>query len=106
MINNISDNVSSALPSIENLVVITDNQQGSLRDPSETTRRTPQVAKIIKAYMQGALHDGTFSSNKRFRISQKGTGWLQILRGALKQIGYNAWLYKEGREEMFMFWKH
>jgi len=53
-----------------------DNQQGSLSDPSETTRRAP----LIKAYLLGALHDGTFSSNKRFRISQVGTDWLKILQ--------------------------
>jgi len=73
-----------------------DNQQGSLalRDPSETTRRAPQ----IKAYLLGALHDGTFSSNKRFRISQKGTEWLKFLRRLLRKIGYNSWIYKEGSE--------
>ena len=73
-----------------------DNQQGSLalRDPSETTRRAPQ----IKAYLLGALHDGTFSSNKRFRISQKGTEWLKVLRRLLRKIGYNSWIYKEGSE--------
>jgi len=41
-------------------------------DPSETTRRAPFLDKEIKAYFLGALHDGTFSQNKRFRISQKG----------------------------------
>ena len=63
-----SKNVSSA-----------DNQQGSpiiKWDPSETIRQAP----LIKAYLLGALHDGTFSSNKRFRISQIGTDWLKILQ--------------------------
>lgn len=65
-----------------------DNQQGSRRisDPSETTRQTPFSEKEIKAYFLGALHDGTFSSNKRFRISQKGTEWLKILKRLLKKI--------------------
>jgi len=74
-----------------------DNQQGSLRqladDPSETTRQAPQ----IKAYLLGALHDGTFSSNKRFRISQIGTDWLKILQGFFRKLGYNSWIYKEGK---------
>jgi len=72
-----------------------DNQQGSRRsgDPSETIRRAPQ----IKAYLLGALHDGTFSSNKRFRISQKGTDWLKFLQKLLSQLGYNSWIYKEGK---------
>ena len=80
---------------------IADNQQGSpnsIKDPSETIRRTPFSEEGIKAYFLGALHDGTFSSNKRFRISQKGTDWLNILRLLLKSIGYNAWIYKEGKE--------
>ena len=73
-----------------------DNQQGSRRrgDPSETTRRAP----FIKAYLLGALHDGTFSSNKRFRISQSGTDWLKILKKLFKQLGYNSWIYKEGAD--------
>ena len=72
-----------------------DNQQGSRRrgDPSETTRQDPQV----KAYLLGALHDGTFSSNKRFRISQIGTDWLEILKGLFRKLGYNSWIYKEGK---------
>lgn len=75
-----------------------DNQQGSRRrgDPPETTRRSPLFKRIIKAYFLGALHDGTFSSNHRFRISQKGTAWLVILRKLLKEIGYNSWIYREG----------
>ena len=70
-----------------------DNQQGSLSDPSETTRRAP----LIKAYLLGALHDGTFSSNKRFRISQVGTDWLKILQGLFRKLDYNSWIYKEGK---------
>ena len=72
------------------------NQQGSLRDPSETTRQAPFSEKAIKAYLLGSLHDGTFSSNKRFRISQKGTEWLKFLQGLFNKLGYNAWIYKEG----------
>ncbi|MBI2449921.1 MAG: hypothetical protein HYV47_00110 [Candidatus Nealsonbacteria bacterium] len=42
-----------------------ENQQGSpaKRDPSETTRQAPLSKKEIKAYLLGALHDETFSSN-------------------------------------------
>ncbi len=78
-----------------------DNQQGSFRqladNPSETTRQAPAFQKIIMAYFLGALHDGTFSSNGRFRISQKGDDWLKILRSFLKEIGFSAWIYQEGR---------
>ena len=77
--NNMSENVSSA-----------DNQQGSFHqlvdNPSETTRRAPLSREIIKAYLLGSLHDGTFSSNGRFRISQKGTEWLKFLREILRQL--------------------
>lgn len=79
-----------------------DNQQGSLRqlvdDPSETTRQLPFSGKVIKSYLLGSLHDGTFSSNKRFRISQKGLEWLEILKRLFSKIGYNSWIYKEGKE--------
>jgi intein-encoded DNA endonuclease-like protein len=78
------------------------NQQGSehikryVLHPSETTRRAPLSKKDIKSYLLGAIHDGTFSSNARFRISQKGTGWLKILQKLFRNLGYNAWIYKEG----------
>jgi intein-encoded DNA endonuclease-like protein len=85
------------------------NQQGSLRsvrcslsnevnDPSETTRRAPFSKRIIEAYLLGCLHDGTFSSNKRFRISQKGTDWLKFIQGLFYKLGYNSWIYKEGKD--------
>jgi intein-encoded DNA endonuclease-like protein len=72
------------------------NQQGSLRDPSETIRQVPLSKGEIQAYLLGALHDGTFSSNRRFRISQKGSEWLSILQKLLKKLGYNSWIYREG----------
>lgn len=80
-----------------------DNQQGSLRDPSETTRRAPLSKKAIKAYLLGTLHDGTYSSNKRFRISQKGTEWLKVLKKLFAKIGYNSWIYKEAKIGKYMF---
>ena len=82
---------------------IADNQQGSRSpswrvDPSETTRRAPFSEVVIKAYFLSALHDGTFSQNKRFRISQKGVEWLKFLQQLLKSISYNSWIYQEGKE--------
>ncbi len=86
---------------MSNKVFSADNQQGSLptiswNDPSETTRRAPLSEREIKAYLLGSLHDGTFSSNKRFRISQKGILWLKVLQKLFSQIDYNSWIYKEG----------
>jgi len=79
-----------------------DNQQGSpmqTSDPSETIRRTPFNNKEeVKAYLLATLHDGTFSSNKRFRIAQKGKDWLEILKKLFRIVGFNAWIYKEGKE--------
>jgi intein-encoded DNA endonuclease-like protein len=77
-----------------------DNQQGSrfINDPSETTRKAPLSKKEIKAYLLGALHDGTFSSNNRFRISQKGIEWPKILKRFFSKLGYNSWIYKEGKD--------
>ena len=78
------------------------NQQGSLRqmtdDPSETTRRAPFLEKTIKAYLLGCIHDGTLNSRKRFRISQKGVDWLNILKDLFDQLNYNSWIYKEGKD--------
>jgi len=67
-------------------------------DPSETTRQAPLFDKEIIAYFFGAIHDGTFSSNQRFRIAQKGTEWLLVLKTLLKKIGYNSWIYQEGKD--------
>ncbi|MBU4142947.1 LAGLIDADG family homing endonuclease [Patescibacteria group bacterium] len=95
-----SDKVSSvAALATKSYGELTDNQQGSSakRNPSETIRRAPSSEKAIKAYLLGALHDATFSSNKRFRFSQKGTKWLKLLKLMLKKIGYNSWIYREGK---------
>ena len=86
-----SENVKSA-----------DNQQGSRPDfigidPSETTRRAPFSRKEIRAYLLGALHDATKSSRSRVRYSQKGTEWLKIVQQLFRAIGYNSWIYKEGK---------
>jgi len=80
-----------------------DNQQGSFHqklmdNPSETTRRAPFSDRIIKAYLLGALHDGTLNKGKRFRFSQKGNEWLKLLQTLFKKIGYNSWLYREGKK--------
>ena len=77
------------------------NQQGSRLakrriDPSETTRRSP-VFKEIEAYFQGALHDASLNKQKRFRFAQKKREWLEMLSKMLKVLGYNSWIYREGK---------
>ena len=81
-----------------------DNQQGSplyvqwtYDDPSETTRRTP-FEKEFRAYLQGALHDASLNKCNRYRFTQKGTEWLLIIQYLLKLLGYNAWIYREGKD--------
>jgi len=66
-------------------------------DPSETTRRTPSNEEI-KAYLQGALHDASFNKGKRFRFAQNDKKWLELLQIYLKKLGYNSWIYKEGKD--------
>lgn len=83
-----------------------DNQQGSplellskFDDPSETTRRAPFRTKgILEAYLQGALHDASLNKRKRYRFTQKGTEWLEVIKIILKSLGYNSWIYREGKD--------
>lgn len=81
-----------------------DNQQGSPLsvldgyDPSETTCRTPFSEKEIIAYLQGALHDASLNKRKRYRFTQKGDKWLLVLQKLFKELGYNSWIYKEGKD--------
>ena len=79
-----------------------DNQQGSSTsikwrsNPSETTRQSPNP-DILKAYLLGALHDGTYSSlHNTFRISQSSKKWLEQLKEMFTILGYKSWIYKEG----------
>ena len=76
-----------------------DNQQETLtlRGSSETTRETLSV-EICEAYLQGALHDGTFNKrNQRFRFCQIGSDWLKVLQSCLHITGNHSWIYKEGK---------
>lgn len=67
-------------------------------DPSETTRRTLLSSKAAQAYLQGALHDGTWNrANDRIRFSQKGTSWLKVLKTILHRLKYSSWIYREGK---------
>lgn len=64
-------------------------------DPSETTRRTPE---LTKAYLLGALHDATYNARRKtHRFSQANIGWLYVLKSHLEDIGAKGWIYKEGK---------
>jgi intein/homing endonuclease len=89
--SNMSDKASSAV-----------DQQATLSffgtgESSETIRQAPLSKREIKAYLLGAIHDGTLNKGKKIRISQKGNEWLKILQQLLKKLGYNSWIYKEGK---------
>jgi intein-encoded DNA endonuclease-like protein len=81
-------------------VIGAENQQGSpdfMRDPSETTRRTPTTKREIIAYLNGAIHDASLNKGRRIRFTQKDKYWLLNLQYLLKQINCNSWIYKEGK---------
>lgn len=78
------------------------NQQERPRirgESSETTRRAPfRSRQVIKAYLFGAMHDGTIrQSDRRYRIAQKGTQWLEAMQVLLADLGYKSWIYREGK---------
>jgi hypothetical protein len=55
-------------------------------------------SRVVQAYLQGALHDGTRSHSRRtHRFAQKGTEWLGRLHDLFVSIGHRSWIYQEGR---------
>ncbi len=51
---------------------------------------------MTKAYLLGALHDGTVRK-LTYRIVQKDQAYIEFLVKEIKDIGSNAWMYKEGK---------
>lgn len=51
---------------------------------------------ISKAYILGALHDGT-ERRLTFRICQKSEEYIDLLARGVRSFGGNAWTYKEGK---------
>ena len=51
---------------------------------------------MTKAYLLGALHDGTVRK-LTFRIVQKDQEYIEFLVKEIKVLGFNAWMYKEGK---------
>ena len=84
------------------------NQQGSPRRPSWDVRVTPQRlhaellavgAKELEAYLQGALHDATWSlRHHTFRFCQSNEDWIELLGDAFSELGFRSWHYREGRD--------
>ena len=61
-----------------------------------------QGARMSKAYLLGTLHDGC-ESKYTYRIAQKYYSFVCDLADMIKQLGYNAWVYREGsNREVFV----
>jgi len=85
----VSDNVTSA-----------ENQQATPAvrgESSETICQAPFTKVEILAYLHGAMHDASLNKGKRIRFVQVYEDWLMLIQKILKQIGYNSWIYREGR---------
>jgi intein-encoded DNA endonuclease-like protein len=51
---------------------------------------------MSKAYLLGALHDGTVR-RLTYRIVQKDQEYIKFLVKEIKNLGFNAWMYREGK---------
>lgn len=75
-------------------------------DSVETTR---QRLRISKSYLLGALHDAT-ERRLTYRISQKSKKYVTLVALGIKNLGYKAWIYREGKNrqvyvvEFSKFW--
>jgi len=89
-----------------------DNQQGSRSLTLSVGELTPQRlhaelleadAREIRAYLLGALRDGTFSRmHGTIRISQGDRRWLFVLRELFSMLGSRSWIYREGRRDVWV----
>lgn len=52
---------------------------------------------MTKAYLLGALHAGT-ARKLTYRIGQKDRAYIEFLVKGIKELGRNAWMYKEGKD--------
>lgn len=52
---------------------------------------------ISKAYLLGFLHDST-ERKYTYRICQKSFEFIQQLNQSIKMLGFNSWIYKEGKD--------
>jgi len=55
---------------------------------------------MTKAYLLGVLHDGTVRK-KTYRIGAKDQEYIEFLLKGIKNLGQNAWMYKEGKSRKF-----
>ena len=56
----------------------------------------------LRAYLDSASRDGTFNLlHRTWRVSQRGTAWLDILQVILDKLGRRSWIYREGTRSVF-----
>lgn len=66
------------------------------KDNGDSVETTRQRLKISKAYLLGALHDAT-ERRLTYRISQKSKKYVTLISLGIKNLGYKAWVYREGK---------
>ena len=60
-------------------------------------------ARETRAYLQGALRDGTFNrTHNTVRISQSDRRWLTGLSVLFAKLGSRSWIYREGRRAVWV----
>lgn len=52
---------------------------------------------MTKAYLRGVLHDST-ERKTTYRVASKSHKFCQYLVKGIKNLGFGAWIYKEGKE--------
>ncbi len=52
---------------------------------------------MTKAYLLGAMHDGTVRK-LTYRICQKDKEYIEFLVKGIISLGFKAWMYKEGKD--------
>ena len=55
-----------------------------------------QTPQMTKAYIVGILHDAT-QRKTTYRVSQKSEKFVKFVQKGIKNLGGNAWIYKEGK---------
>jgi hypothetical protein len=72
----------------------------TVRILDEVNRSTREEAK---AYLLGALHDGTFNRlHRTLRIAQADVRWLHVLQVLLQTLGHRSWIYQEGTRNVWV----
>ena len=57
---------------------------------------TPTPKNLTIAYLLGVLHDST-ERKTTYRISQKSEKFVRLIAQGIKNLGRNAWVYREGK---------